>query len=175
MTNKEELQGKITEFSKILKKEDLSFTQINDIYSYYNENAAMMKDIDPEFSQRIEDYKKVSDALQNGKPEDIWKDVRDKKLKIEKIHNEKMFNYFVGSISGSPSMYSEQERNKRFAKLKKEYSSFESFVDLIYVADVDAPTPPTSNTQPPTTNTQPPVQRTSPVNPPVNNSDDDRD
>lgn len=175
VTNKEELQGKITEFSKILKKEDLSFTQINDIYSYYNENAAMMKDIDPEFSQSIEDYKKVSDALQNGKPEDIWKDVRDKKLKIEKIHNEKMFNYFVGSISGSPSMYSEQERNKRFAKLKKEYSSFESFVDLIYVADVDAPTPPTSNTQSPTTNTQPPVQRTSPVNPPVNNSDDDRD
>lgn len=174
VTNKEELQGKIAEYSEVLKKEDLSFTQINDIYGYYNENAAMMKDINPEFCQRIEDYKKVCDALQNGKPEEIWKDVRDKNLKIEKMHNEKMFDYFVGSISGSPSMYSEQERNKRFAKLKKEYSNFESFVDLRYVADVDAPTPPTSNTQPPTTKTQSPVQHT-PVNPPVNNNDDDRD
>ena len=176
VASKEELQGKIKEFNEVLKQEDLKFIQIDDIYSYYNENAALIKELDPDFCQRIEDYKKVSDALQKGKPEDIWKNVRDKELKIEIVHNNKMFAYFVGRINGVPPMYSEQERNKRFDKLKKEYANITSFADLNYVPEAENPTPPTTNTQ----NSTPRAQsqsgpRTAP-NPPTTpeNTDDER-
>ena len=176
--NKEELQGKITGFYEVLKQEDLKFTQIDDIYSYYMENAAMMKEIDPDFCLRIEDYKKVSDALRNNAFESIRKEVDEDKLKIDQKHRMKMFNYFIGAVkNGKTERYGNVERGKRIIQFDNDYTTLTSFADLNYVPDAEEPAPPTSNTQNPAPRAQPqPGQRTAP-NPttPVSTNPDDRD
>lgn len=182
-SNEDEVSQKIAVFKEILKMEDLKFAQVDDIYSFYQQNVGKIKELDADFCKRIEDYKRVCDVLKNNAFESIRMDVHEDKLYIDQKHRMRMFNYFIGTVdkSGKTNVYSNSDRDKRKIQFANNYKSITSFADLIYTPDVDEPPqtrPITQHQTPipprPTTRTQPPVQR-SPVNPPVNSNHDDRD
>lgn len=176
LVNEEELKEKIKEFIETLKKTDLKFTEIDNIYNFYKENVEKIKELDADFCKRIEDYKKVSDALRGNAFESIRTEVHEDKLSIDQKHRMKMFNYFIGAVdkSGKTNVYSNSDRDKRKIQFANNFESITSFADLNYSPDVDDPPQTTPDTQhPPTQKTQQPVQRTTP-NPTITN-DDDRD
>ena len=127
--------GTVEEIKAVFLSESLEFAQVDSIYSYYINNKEKMMSIDPDLCQRIEDYKKVVDALKNNAFESIRKDVDENNLKIDQKHRMKMFNYFIGHIdnNGTTIRYSQIERDERIAQFGNKYLTFTSFADLNYV------------------------------------------
>ena len=172
--SEEELKQKIASFGETLKKEDLTFAQVEDIYAYYNQYAEQLKAIDGKFCQRVEDYKRVTDALKNNAFEAVRKDVHENKLNIEQKHRMKMFNYFIGSVdsNGKTQVYPNAERDKRITQYADIYESITSFADLIYAPQVEETNPVVTRPNP--TTTTKPIKPTTPTTTTSSDNEEER-
>lgn len=133
---KDEINNFLNKSNYALKKEDLSFAEVDTIYYEYNsKDIFRCKDVAPDICKRIEDYKKVATFISNNKYEDIRANIGN--MDLHPVHKRlvQLITHGVLNIEGYNNHDYKTSSDREMAKNLFENNTFKSFSDLRKIAE----------------------------------------
>lgn len=131
-----EIKKFLNNSNSALEKKDLSFAEVDGIYDEYNlKDIGRCKEIDSDICKRIEDYKKVATFISNHQYEDICANIGN--MDLHQVHKcfVKLITHGVLNIEGYNNHDYAKTSDKEKAKNLFEKDTFESFSDLLKIAE----------------------------------------
>ena len=125
----DEIKKQLADIDSTLKnKKDLSFDEVNRMYADYQSNADRYKSVDNAVCQRLDDYKRVADLIQNGDYDGIDAEMaKGNGLHIYGIHRN-CVALITNGFGKRTYTADDKATVKKF--LKDHYSLYKKFVDL---------------------------------------------
>lgn len=130
-----EILNNLNELDKTLERMNLTFAEVNSIYNkYILMGSERCKEIAPNISKRIEDYKNVATFISEHQYEDIRDNID--KMGLHPVHKRfvKLITHGVFKIEGYNNHDYEETSDREKARNLFENNTFNSFSDLLKIA-----------------------------------------
>ncbi len=132
----EEATNNLNTFKETLSKQDLLFTEVDDIFNQYQAHQDQYKQLDKKISERIETYHEIVEFIKQGDADNLrnyCNNVNKKyKVLLNPRHHNMVFQALVAYIDGKgkTNYYSKDNKKKAEQHFKTNYTNYTAFRDL---------------------------------------------